>query len=85
MPSNLPAAGRRWRSLCGAFAAVLISICWNGPAMAESIRGESQTAAFNPKLVGNACCDRVRAAKTVAIEQLRPNPFQPRRQFEPEN
>jgi gamma-glutamyltranspeptidase/glutathione hydrolase len=61
----LPAAERRWRSLCGAFAAVLISICWNGPAMAEPVRGESQMIVAANPLAAEAGLNILRAGGTA--------------------
>jgi ParB family chromosome partitioning protein len=46
--------------------------------------GRGLAALFGEDSEDYAALDQVRAAKTVAIEQLRPNPFQPRREFEPD-
>ena len=46
--------------------------------------GRGLAALFGEDGEDYAALDQVRATKTVAIEQLRPNPFQPRREFEPD-
>jgi ParB family chromosome partitioning protein len=46
--------------------------------------GRGLAALFGEESEDYAALDQVRAAKTVAVEQLQPNPFQPRREFEPE-
>ena len=46
--------------------------------------GRGLAALFGEDSEDYAALDQVRAAKTAPIEQLRPNPFQPRREFEPE-
>ena len=46
--------------------------------------GRGLAALFGDDSEDYAALDQVRAAKTVPIEQLRPNPFQPRREFGPE-
>ncbi len=46
--------------------------------------GRGLAALFGEESDDYAALDQVRTAKTVAIEQLRPNSFQPRREFEPE-
>ena len=43
--------------------------------------GRGLAALFGEDSEDYAALDQVRAAKTVPIEQLRPNPFQPRREF----
>ena len=46
--------------------------------------GRGLAALFGEDSEDYAALDQVRATKTVPIEQLQPNPFQPRREFEPE-
>ena len=46
--------------------------------------GRGLAALFGEDSEDYAALDQVRATKTVPIEQLRANPFQPRREFEPE-
>jgi ParB family chromosome partitioning protein len=46
--------------------------------------GRGLAALFGEDSEDYAALDQIRAAKTVPIEQLQPNPFQPRREFEPE-
>ncbi len=46
--------------------------------------GRGLAALFGEESEAYASLDKVRTAMTVPIEQLRPNPFQPRRQFDPE-
>ncbi len=46
--------------------------------------GRGLAALFGEDSEDYAALDQVRATKTVPIEQLRPNPFQPRREFEAE-
>ncbi len=46
--------------------------------------GRGLAALFGEDSEDYAALDQVRAARTAPIEQLRPNPFQPRREFEPE-
>ncbi len=46
--------------------------------------GRGLAALFGEDSEDYAALDQVRATKTVPIEQLRPNPFQPRREFAPE-
>ena len=46
--------------------------------------GRGLAALFGEESEDYAALDQVRTAKTVAVEQLQPNPFQPRREFEPE-
>jgi ParB family chromosome partitioning protein len=46
--------------------------------------GRGLAALFGEDSEDYAALDQVRATKTVPIEELRPNPFQPRREFESE-
>jgi ParB family chromosome partitioning protein len=46
--------------------------------------GRGLAALFGEDSEDYAALDQVRATKTVPIEQLLPNPFQPRREFDPE-
>ncbi len=46
--------------------------------------GRGLAALFGEESEDYAALDQVRAAKTVPIERLRPNPFQPRREFDAE-
>lgn len=46
--------------------------------------GRGLSALFQDEGEDYAALDRLRQAKTVPIDQLRPSPFQPRRRFDPE-
>ncbi len=56
----------------------------NGEQDKRTNLGRGLAALFGEESEDYAALDQVRTAKTVAIEQLRPNSFQPRREFEPE-
>ncbi len=56
----------------------------NGEQDKRTNLGRGLAALFGEESEDYAALDQVRTAKTVAIDQLRPNSFQPRREFEPE-